>query len=748
VNEPAEQYEVYRQNALPGMVEVLAERLGVSATALHAIGIGWKIDENAWIFPERDETGKIIGLVRRFHDGKKLSSKGHSRGLTFAPATVADGYSAHNQRWRRVTEHEPCPICDKPDWCGVDGNAGSPRFVRCMRVREGSLHECVSGGYIHELVPGSFRPPARPGAVLPDSPWPVLIVEGASDAAAAIDLGFVAVGKPSAEGGNALMEPLVAGRSVAVLGENDAGAGKAGMERTASLLAARCPKVVCVMPPEGVKDLRAWVHRGLTAEELLKAIDEGDTPEDGPILEDISPVALASLWLRSERWERGRPTLRKWEGDWYVYTSPGYEKIRLDVGLRQPLYKFLSGRRYKRITSKGAAIEDYVLTRSKLDDIIDALIMECPVTVEPPCWLDGRENPDPKGLILFQNGVLNTEEYLRGKPGLMKPDPSLFHLSSIPYEWQPHAPCPRWVRFLGEVFQDDSERIDLLQEWFGYNMVADNSMEKMMLFIGRPGSGKSTSLDVLRMLLGKGQCARSSFKDLCSEFGRQPLVGKLSILLPDAHIPRSADAVQALETIKSIVGRDGITVNRKFLEQLPEVRLSGRFTIAVNELPELPDHAQSLARRLLLLHFPETFTGREDRTLKDKLYGEAPGVAVWALEGLRRLRARGKFTEPKSSLPVVEEFKRLMTPVAEFLDECCTLNRVGYVPCAQLYDVWLAWARAKGCRPGARTTFIQRVLSQNADLFVDRVSLQGERVRCMSGVELSAEGQNYLRRAI
>lgn len=60
--------------------------------------------------------------------------------------------------WRRVTRNEPCPVCGKPDWCGIanDGTA-----VRCMRVES---NRESNGGWIHDRSDGArsripaFRP--------------------------------------------------------------------------------------------------------------------------------------------------------------------------------------------------------------------------------------------------------------------------------------------------------------------------------------------------------------------------------------------------------------------------------------------------------------------------------------------------------------------------------------------------------------------------------------------------------------
>lgn len=68
--------------------------------------------------------------------------------------------------WRNVSRREPCPICQKPDWCGVTEDGV---VCHCMRVE--SANPCDSGGWFHFLkerpkrrtVPVYMpKPPVRP----------------------------------------------------------------------------------------------------------------------------------------------------------------------------------------------------------------------------------------------------------------------------------------------------------------------------------------------------------------------------------------------------------------------------------------------------------------------------------------------------------------------------------------------------------------------------------------------------------
>ena len=199
-------------------LELLATGLGVCASSLQRVGIGWALRADleplgaqwegkrpnwAWTFPEFDGQGRLCGLCLRADDGRKSS-----------PASSRTG----------------------------------ARRGLSMPVDE------------------QLRP------VLSDGP--VLVVEGASDVAAACCLGLTAVGRPSNSGGTDELAVLLKDREVLVVGENDAKQsgewpGKEGALRVAVGLSGQWGKPAhWVLPPAGVKDLRELLRRRV-AEGLL-----------------------------------------------------------------------------------------------------------------------------------------------------------------------------------------------------------------------------------------------------------------------------------------------------------------------------------------------------------------------------------------------------------------------------------------------------------------------------------------------
>src|SRR5690606_19684234 len=93
----------------------------------------------------------------------------------------------------------------------------------------------------------------------------VLIVEGASDVAACVAMGFPAVGRPSNRSGAEDLADLLDGRPVLVVGERDgkpggAWPGRDGAKAVAQRIADIWGEAIgWTLPPHGVKDIREWL---------------------------------------------------------------------------------------------------------------------------------------------------------------------------------------------------------------------------------------------------------------------------------------------------------------------------------------------------------------------------------------------------------------------------------------------------------------------------------------------------------
>jgi len=85
-SEIGELADKYEWSVGPDRLKLFAKTLGVSATALRKLHVGH--DGEAWTFPMREASGRVVGIRRRLPDGRKFSVKGGHEGLFFDPAGI------------------------------------------------------------------------------------------------------------------------------------------------------------------------------------------------------------------------------------------------------------------------------------------------------------------------------------------------------------------------------------------------------------------------------------------------------------------------------------------------------------------------------------------------------------------------------------------------------------------------------------------------------------------------------------
>jgi len=143
---------------------------------------------------------------------------------------------------------------------------------------------------------------------------------------------------------------------------------------------------------------------------------------------------------------------------------------------------------------------------------------------------------------------------------------------------------------------------------------------------------------------------------------------------------------------------------------------------------------------MLLIPFNVSFLGREDHTLEMRLVGELPGIANWALEGLRRLNSRGRFTEPQISKEELQDMAEGFSPVRQFFTEVCVLGP-GETPSKALHSTYVAWTIREGAgQPMTQTALTSAVkaLTRGMGPQLTRFYVDGKEVRGFRGFSLRA----------
>jgi putative DNA primase/helicase len=407
-----------------------------------------------------------------------------------------------------------------------------------------------------------------------------------------------------------------------------------------------------------------------------------------------APFDVARLFLARGFTFEGMRTLYRHRGGFYRWNGMAWPEIDEDF-LRSRLYPFLDqGKTSWQAVKPNAAMVNNVLDALRAASHLDAAI-------SAPVWLDQVPDLSAEEIIACSNGLVHLPTLTR-----LRHSPAFFSHNAVDFAFEPDAPEPQqWLAFLDQLWPDDGEAIETLQELFGYCLTSDTRQQKLFLIVGPRRSGKGTIARILTRLVGIDNTVAPTLAGLGTNFGLAPLIGKRVAIISDARLAGRSDQHAIAERLLSISGEDAITIDRKFREAWTG-RLQTRFVILSNELPRLADASGALAGRFIVLVLIHSFYGREDHGLSDRLLTELPGILKWSIAGWQRLSERRYFVQPNSALDAVRQLEDLSSPIGAFIREECEVGPGYSIETNRLFQAWTGWCGRVGREhPGSAQTF-------------------------------------------
>jgi P4 family phage/plasmid primase-like protien len=241
----------------------------------------------------------------------------------------------------------------------------------------------------------------------------------------------------------------------------------------------------------------------------------------------------------------------------------------------------------------------------------------------------------------------------------------------------------------------DRELVNLLQEAFGYSLTADIAYQIAFWLYGEAASGKSTAIKVLKELMGNAYIEIDLSALNRNQYQLAEIQGKRVVSCTEA----AANSVLQDNVFKQLVSGEEI-VTRQIRQSTRRFKPQAKIWWAMNEMPRNQDRSSAVYRRLAIIPFrnPVPFEKR-DRRLDEKLKAEAPGIFRWALEGLRRLRRQGHFTNPASVREALDGYKAENDIEAAFVADWTINDPEHKTKSGTLYQAYKLWCELFGYCP-------------------------------------------------
>jgi putative DNA primase/helicase len=409
---------------------------------------------------------------------------------------------------------------------------------------------------------------------------------------------------------------------------------------------------------------------------------------------------LAARWLM-----RNRHTVYGL-GEWRRYTNGYYPVIERDV-IKREIKHVIDHAKSEGIRNS-ASMVDSVMELARVD-----------VVVPMNQW-----DVYPEYLPM-KNGILHIPTKC-----LFPHVPTMYFTSQLPFNHDSSADCPNFKKALERI----PKEAPFLQEFAGYALTPDTSHEIAVWLQGVPGSGKSTILEGFKAMLGS-RSAKLGLTDIeRSKFALTNLLGKT--LIYSAEQPESF--ITASYIVNEIISGETITVERKYFDAIDIIPIA-KIIWAMNDLPRVSSANDGIMRRVKVIKFPPLSENEKSVSLKEGVKTEGAGILNWALEGLDRQRARGKFEIPSTVEDATKDFQENNDIPKMFLEDIGAridnTDQFCRTQSSYLYNEYREWCIKNSHKPLTST----RMANEWVRLGFTKMNISG--VKYWQGVEVTLFSQ-------
>ena len=302
------------------------------------------------------------------------------------------------------------------------------------------------------------------------------------------------------------------------------------------------------------------------------------------------------------------------------------------------------------------------------------------------------------------NGILNL------RTGTLRPMTQEDRITKFsPIRFDPSERCPRFERFVTEVFLGDTDMTDYLQKAGGYSLTGSVREQCMFVAYGSGRNGKTTLLEILLHVLGDyGEDLSVSVL----EVKRNGNMAGEAVNLPGARFVKSVEIREGRRLdearIKALTGGDTISVRPLYRNSF-SFQPTHKLWLAVNHKPVITDSSPAMWRRIRLFPFTRAFDGmQDDKELPEKLKAEASGILNWLIQGCLAWQREGLRTPAKVE-EATREYERESDSIGPFLEDCCIVDSAESVTSADLWGAYQDWAKRTGAVPLSRSAIADRL---------------------------------------
>lgn len=665
------------------------------------------------------------------------------------PAGVSVGSLAFDKRISKEFLRDICRLTDEVGtgknggrrvlipYFDADGSELYTRFRSALKASEGSSYRKGTDPRAY----GLWRlPQYRAG----NSPARVLIItEGESDAWTLWLHNYPAIGVPGADATNSVRAADIAEFDTIYIWQDDDGAGAKFVVRMAARIAelvatvpgGRMPTVLVLSSGEA-KDPNRLLQMFGPGDPFRARFDACLAAAKPPVLteealEETKEYDLSDMGNAQRLVASHGTDLRYAEelGQWYVWSGsrwrsrligPVMQRAKSTVrAIPKEIVGVTDPKRLTAILQHAGRSQ----SRRAVSDMVKLAESESTIAIEP------SDIDADRFLLNVLNGTINL------RTGELKPHRRGDLITKLcPVVYDPNAKSARWKLIAARIFagdandpedRGDAEVIQFLKRLLGYSLTGDVTEQILPIFWGGGSNGKSTILNVIRELMGRGYAAKAPRGLLMAKHNESHPTELTVMFGARLVIATESKRGQRLseELVKDLTGGEAITA-RYMKKDFFEFEATHKLILCTNHKPRIPESDDGIWRRMIPVAFKTKFWNpskgemgpehlRRDNNLATTLRDEFPGILAWLIRGCIEWQ-KGGLNAPVSIQDEAIAYRQEEDKTAQYLADCCEIsNAAGNTLLKTVFADYCKWCEEAGYRHLARNDFASDLRSKN-----------------------------------
>lgn len=321
--------------------------------------------------------------------------------------------------------------------------------------------------------------------------------------------------------------------------------------------------------------------------------------------------------------------------------------------------------------------------------------------------VEAARSVDPVGPDFFNaeinklavgNGTIDLEKGL-----LFGHNPKDYFTTHTDVRFEGCYPRPRqFEKFLNDVFRNDNELIEYVRRVLGYCITGETKEQKLFVFYGTGGNGKSTLINILQEVLNDyagnfDAYALASKDDGAGKANPTLIQNRYSRLVIVSE--KGENTYLDISLIKAITGGDKINARMLFQNNSEPFRPRYKLILTANRYPNVDWSSESIARRFKIIPFKADFTNKNaDPEIGNKILAtEKEMILKWLVDAAKDYLSYGLGDEPEAVKVIRENAKLYATSVKDYADDQLkvTHNFDDYIHVDELYAKYAKWCTEK-----------------------------------------------------